>query len=239
MIAWQIPQALRTLRAVIRLTAARLAVTYGCEVAASNQEVVDRSEGVFVALPSARGMEELSRLRFRPEQPVLSAMAGTRAHALSTAIGPACGDMAMMPGYANALRIGPSILFPGASFWRTFLGHVGPVLVLQTEDQFVAAAAFGALSGASFAWMAQVIDWFTAQGLPPDQTRKLVAATLRGNAEVLLQEDLAMEDILRNVATPGGITELLVAKLTETGGLEAWERGLDAVAQRLEGIGQA
>ena len=124
-------------------TAARLAETYGCEVAASNQEVVDRSEGVFVALPAARGMEEVSRLRFRPGQPVLSAMAGTRAHALSPAIGPACGDIAMMPGYANALRIGPSILFPGAPFWRAFLGQVGPVLVLESEEQFIKAAAFG------------------------------------------------------------------------------------------------
>jgi pyrroline-5-carboxylate reductase len=216
-------------------TAARLAAAYGCEVAASNQEVVDRSDGVFVALPAARGMEELSRLRFRHEQPVLSAMAGTRNHTLSAAIGTASGDMAMMPGYANALRIGPSIIFPGAPLWRAFLGQVGPVLVLETEDQFAAAATFGALSGASFMWMARIIDWFTAQGLPPDQTRHLVAATLRGNAEVLLQERCAMEDILRNVATPGGITELLLAKLTETGGLEAWACGLDAVAQRLKG----
>lgn len=216
-------------------TAARLAETYGCEVAASNQEVVDRSEGVFVALPAARGIEEVSRLRFRPGQPVLSAMAGTRAHALSPAIGPACGDIAMMPGYANALRIGPSILFPGAPFWRAFLGQVGPVLVLETEEQFIKAAAFGALSGASITWMAYVIDWFVAQGLPPDQARNLVAATLRGNAEVLLQENRTTGDIRQSVTTPGGITELLLATLAETGGLEAWARGLDAVAQRLKG----
>ena len=126
-------------------TARRLADTHGCAIAASNQEVVDRSEGVFVALPAASGMAELSRLCFRAGQPVLSAMAGTRADALAAAIGPACGDMAMMPGYANALRIGPSILFPGRPFWQAFLGCVGPVLVLETEERFVAAAAFAAI----------------------------------------------------------------------------------------------
>jgi pyrroline-5-carboxylate reductase len=216
-------------------TARRLADTYGCAIATSNQEVIDRSQGVFVALPAARGMAELSRLRFRPGQPVLSAMAGTRADALAAAIGPACGDMAMMPGYANALRIGPSILFPGTPFWQVFLGCVGPVLVLETEERFIAAAAFGALSGASFALMAQIIDWFAAQGLPHDQARSLVAATLRGNAEVLLHEGRTTAEILQSVATPGGITELLVAKLAETEGLQAWDRGLDAVAQRLKG----
>lgn len=216
-------------------TGVRLAARYGCEIAASNQEVVDRSEGVFVALPAAQGMEELSRLGFRPGQPVLSAMAGTRARVLAEAIRPASGDMAMMPGYANALRIGPSILFPGTPFWRAFLGQVGPVHVLETEGQFVAAASFGAFSGASFAWMAAIIDWFAAQGLPPDLARSLVAATLRGNADVLLREGRSLADIRESVATPGGITELLLDRLGDTEGLQAWARGLDAVAARLKG----
>lgn len=216
-------------------TAARLAAHYGCEIATSNQAVVDRSEGIFVALPAAQGMEELSHLSFRPGQPVLSAMAGTRAQPLAAAIGPASGAMAMMPGYANALRIGSSILYPGAPFWQAFLGQVGPVHVLETEDQFVAAAVFGALSGASFAWMASLIDWFVAQGLPPDLARSLVATTLRGNAEVLLREGRPMAGILESVATPGGITELLLDKLGETAGLQAWAQGLDAVAERLKG----
>ncbi len=216
-------------------TAARLASEYGCAIAADNQDLVNRSEGVFVALPAAQGMAELSRLRFRPGQPVLSAMAGSRAQPLAAAIGPASGAMAMMPGYANALRVGPSILYPGAPFWQDFLAQVGPVHVLETEDQFIAAASFGALSGASFAWMATAIDWFTAQGLPPDLARSLVAATLRGNAEVLLHEGRSMDGIRASVATPGGITELLLDRLGETEGLQAWARGLDAVAQRLKG----
>jgi len=216
-------------------TAARLADRYGCEIAASNQDVVDRGEGIFVALPAAQGMAELSRLHFRPGQPVLSAMAGSRAQALAAAIGPATGDMTMMPGYANALRVGPSILYPGTAFWRAFLGHVGPVHVLEAEDQFVAAASFGAFSGASFAWMSAIIDWFTAQGLPPDLARNLVAGTLRGNAEVLLREGRSMDSIRESVATPGGITELLLANLGEAEGLPGWARGLDAVLQRLKG----
>ena len=108
-------------------TAARLATEHGCEVAPSNQAVVDAAEGVFVSLPAATGADELAHLTFRPGQPVLSAMAGTGLARLQSLVGPARAAVAMMPGYANALRVGPSILHPDDGFWRDFLTKVGPV----------------------------------------------------------------------------------------------------------------
>ena len=71
----------------------------------------------------------------------------------------------MMPGYANAYRVGPSILFPRDDFWAEVLSFVGPVHVLEEEEKFTLAATFGALSGASIDWMAHVIEWYVDQGL--------------------------------------------------------------------------
>jgi pyrroline-5-carboxylate reductase len=216
-------------------TSARLAADYGCEVAASNQAVVDAADGVFVALPAATGVDELARLTFRPGQPVLSAMAGTSLQRLQSVIGPACAAIAMMPGYANALGVGPSILCPDDGFWRPILAATGPVQAFADEKTYTAAATFGAFSGASFAWMAQAIAWYEAQGLAPATARALVAATLRGNAQVLLSEDRTLPEISREVITPGGISELLVSTLTERGALNAWDEALTRVLRRIGG----
>ncbi len=215
--------------------AARLAAEYGCEVASSSQAVVDAADGVFVALPAATGAEELARLTFRPGQPVLSAMAGTGLAKLQSVIGPAQGSVSMMPGYANALGVGPSILHPDDAFWRPFLAATGPVQAFDDEAQFSAAATFGALSGASFAWMGQMIAWYEAQGLSPATARSLVATTLRGNAEVLLSEDRSLPEIQREVITRGGISELLVSTLNERGALSAWDEALTRVLRRIGG----
>lgn len=215
--------------------AARLADAYGCEVAVSNQALVDTVDGVLVCLPATTGTAELAHLTFRPGQPVLSAMAGTGLARLQSAIGPARAAVTMMPGYANAFRAGPSILCPEDRFWHDVLLKVGPVIVFGAESQFTTAAAFGAFSGASFGWMAHVIDWFHAQGLPPDTARTLVAATLRGNAEVLLREDRPLDDIARSVVTPGGISEMVLSTLAAGDGLTAWDEGLDRVLKRIGG----
>jgi pyrroline-5-carboxylate reductase len=214
---------------------ARLSSTFGCEVAKTNQAVVDGADGIFVSLPAATGAEELTRLTFRPDQPVLSAMAGTGLARLQSVIGPARAAVAMMPGYANAYRVGPSTLFPDDPYWRAFLSKVGPVHGFDDEKIFTAAATFGAFSGATVGWMAHVIDWFQAQGVPPDTARALVAGTLRGNAEVLLQERRPLADIARGVTTPGGITELLLATLADRSALDAWDEGLTRVLRRTKG----
>ncbi|MFO1201335.1 MAG: NAD(P)-binding domain-containing protein [Tabrizicola sp.] len=216
-------------------TAARLAGEFGCTLAISNQAVVDASDGVFVSLPAATGLQELTRLSFRPGQPVLSAMAGIGLVKLQQAIGPARAAVTMMPGYANAFGVGPSILCTDDGFWRPFLQATGPVIAFDDEAQFIIAATFGGFSGATFGWMAHIIGWFHAQGLPPDTARSLVAATLRGNAEVLLREGRPLEDIARSVVTKGGISELVLKSLAEGGGLSAWDEGLDAVLHRIRG----
>lgn len=215
--------------------AERLAADYGCEVATSNQELVDAADGVFVSLPAATGVEELAKLTFRPGQPVLSAMAGTGLARLQSVIGPAQAAVSMMPGYANALGVGPSILCPDDGFWRPVLAATGPVIAFDDEAIFTAAATFGAFSGASFGFMAQVIGWFEAQGLPPDTARALVAATLRGNAEVVLRENRSLPEIRSEVVTPGGISELLLSTLEEREALTAWDEGLTRVLRRIGG----
>ena len=214
---------------------ARLAADYGCEVAASNQAVVDGVQGVFVSLPAATGVGELARLTFRPGQPVLSAMAGTGLTRLQSVIGPARAAVSMMPGYANALGVGPSILYPDDPFWRPFLAATGPVIAFEDEATFTTAASFGAFSGASFGLMSHIIAWFEDQGLPADTARMLVAATLRGNAEVLLRESRSLPEIAREVITPGGISELLVATLAERDAFSAWDEALTRVRRRIGG----
>lgn len=213
--------------------AGRLAAEFGCIVAESNQAVVDGADAVFVSLPAASGAEELSRLTFRPGQPVLSAMAGTGLARLSEVIGPAKGTIGMMPGYANAYRMGPCLLCPKDMFWKDFLAHVGPVHMFEDEAEYTVAATFGAFSGATVAFMAHVIGWFEAQGLRPEVARALVAGTLRGNAEVLLQEPRPLAEIAKGVTTPGGITLQLLDILNSHGALAAWDEGLDAVLKRI------
>lgn len=215
--------------------AAALAARFGVEAATSNQAVVDGCDLVLVCLPAAEGLDILRGLRFRAGQSVLSAMAGVRLAALAGAVAPAAAACSMMPGLANAHGEGPCLIHPARAEWAGFLSGLGPLHVFEDEGEFVTATAFGAMSGAAFFWMDALIGWFVARGIAPDVARQLVAGTLRGNAGVLLQESASLEAIRTGIATPGGITEALVARLEDRGALAAWEEAMDLVLRRVRG----
>lgn len=213
--------------------AADLAGRFGCEVAASNQDVVDSCHMVLVCLPAASGLADLRGLQFRAGQTVLSAMAGASVGDLRAAVAPAAGFVSMMPGYANAYSAGPSLLHPGDADWRSFLSVLGPVHEFDDPHPFETAAVFGAMSGATVFLIRHLADWYARHGLDPVTARRLVAETLRGNAEVFLQSPEAMEQIVGGVTTPGGITEQLVGHLRTSGALTAWDEAMDAVLTRM------
>ncbi len=213
---------------------ASLAKRFGCEVAQGNQAVVDACDHVLVCLPAADGVALLTGLAFRDGQKVCSAMAaGVSLDVIRTAVAPAEATLSMMPGYANAFSAGPTFLYPANSVWPIFFASCGPVHEMSDARSFETAAVFGAMSGASVFLMRHLAAWYEAEGLSPATARRLVAETLRGNAEVLLQSDDTLDAICKGVTTPGGITEQLLSDLNRDGALESWHTAMTGVLHRM------
>lgn len=213
--------------------AAELADRFGCTVAASNQAVLDACDHILVALPAAKGLEILRGLTFRAGQKVCSAMAGASVEAVRAAVAPAKTVVSMMPGYANAFSAGPVLLYPADPDWSAFFTACGPVHEMPDARSFETAAVFGAMSGASVAFIHRLAQWYEAEGLDATTARRLVAETLRGNAEVYLQSKESAEAICAGVATKGGITEQLLSDLDRDGALQAWHRGMTRILHRM------
>jgi pyrroline-5-carboxylate reductase len=213
--------------------AADLAARHGCTVAASNQAVVEACDHILVCLPAAEGLAVLRGLTFRAGQELCSAMAGASLEALRAAIGPASATLSMMPGYANAFSAGPTLLYPANPVWAAFFAACGPVHEMSDARSFETAAVFGAMSGASMFLMRHLAQWYEAEGLDPATARRLVAETLRGNAEVVLQADEPLDAICKGVTTPGGITEQLLANLGKDDALDSWHRAMTQVLHRM------
>ncbi len=212
--------------------AARLAETHGVTVAPSNQAVLDRAAMVLICLPAGEGADILGGVSFQAHHSVCSAMAGVRPETLAPLVAPATLCQVMMPGASNAVGAGPCLLYPAVPDWQAVLVHLGPVVPVETQKEYDTAAVFGALSGVSFLLMQHLAGWFIARGVAPDLARRLVAATLAGNAAVLQRAE-DWQGIIDTVATPSGVTEQLSKALIAVDAFGAWDDGLDAVLHRM------
>lgn len=211
--------------------AASLAREFGVDIAQDNQTVVDQSELVVASVLPQDAKAVLQSLNFKKEQTAVSVMAGISHKDFAALTAPATAVVSMMPGMANVHNVGPSVIFPENAAARNFLSLLGPVHSSETEEEFISASAMGAFSGMSVLMMRDAISWFEAHGLSHGDARQLVAQTLKGNAQVLLESSRTMDDISRGVVTPGGITEL-GRRTLDAGG--SWQAALDAVLQRIK-----
>lgn len=213
--------------------ASDIADRFGSAIAASNQTVVDGCSLVIVAVLPQQAADVLAELRFSAGQTVVSVMAAVGIDEMRRLVAPATVVTAMMPGLANAIGRGPTVVYPSNEVVRTFFAPLGPVLAMPDWHAYTAASTFGGLSGTSFSLLAEWIGWYTANGVPAELARELVSTMMIGNAEVVRAGRGSLEQTLPLVATPGGITEQGRKLLDERGALRAWSDMLSAIARRM------
>ena len=196
-------------------------------IAKDNQDVINKCEDILICLPAKDSLKELSKLRFGKDKTLLSAMAGISRELICKATNINSVHTTMMPGYANAFNIGPSLLYPEHSSWQVFLSYLGPVFICKNKHEFEVAATIGAISGVSFSLIRTLTKWFEDNGIKPEFAKALVIQTLKANLEILSKDDKTIDEIILGVTTPGGITENLNKTLNTKNAMDAWKDGLD------------
>ena len=212
--------------------AAELRARFGVTIAADNQQIADTCDLVVVSLLPQDAAAILTPLKFRINQTVLSVMAGVSLDNVKNLVLPAEAAVAMMPGLANAHNAGPSVLYPNNAVVRTLLEKLGPVHVYANHQTYAAASVIGAFSGLSLLMLRDAVAWFAANGLDEYDARRLLIEVLRGNAAMLVESRLTLDEVAQGVVTPGGITEQ-GRKILDGGG--SWPAALDAVFRRVSG----
>ena len=206
-----------------------LANKYNYAIAKSNQDLINRSDKVLICLPASSSEETIRNLIFRENQNILSVMAGVNRSTLLNITKSNFVCTAMMPGYANAMCDGLSALYPLDQYWNNFLSHLGPVITLETEQEFKIAATFGALSGVSFVFFQQLIKWYESKGLSNESAKFLVLKTLTGNIKVVESSKQNINSIISAVSPEGGITKKMLRELEKTNSFESWDKALDEI----------
>lgn len=113
---------------------------------------------------------------------------------------------------------------------------VGTVVEVQ-EDQI---NALSAISGSGPAWLMFVVErWEEVaikKGFTPEQAAKLVRSTLIGSAELLASSGAEPAELRKNVTSPGGTTERLIATLEEADLTKIFDAALEAAVKRAHEI---
>jgi pyrroline-5-carboxylate reductase len=205
-------------------------------VCASNQEVLDSSETVVLAIRPQVAEEVLSGLRFSSRQNVISLVAAYPVRRIAELVQPAAVVQRAVPLPSAAQRRSPIAIYPGGGPAAELFGSLGQVFEVENEAHLGAYGAATSTMAAYFGFVGHIAAWLSRKGIPEQQSREYMARIYAGLAHAGMEaSQRTYEELACAHATPGGLNEQLLRHLTDRGVFGILEEGLDAVYRRAPG----
>ncbi len=217
-----------------RQTAAELAKSCDCQIAVDNQAVIDQSDMVILAVRPDSLEDLLHGLCFKPDQIVISAMAGITLDQLGHFPQlQTCQLVRVLPSTSAEVCSGPIPIYPANPAAEQLFSQIGNVVLLPSEDLFDMALGHACLHGWSYFLIQQLIDWSCAQGMDEKTARQMVAYSISSAVDFAeAKPDLSYGEIGRSIATEGTFTKRGIESIKASGGLQSWEDAMQAITDK-------
>jgi pyrroline-5-carboxylate reductase len=213
---------------------ARLAATCSqATVAASNQQVLDHSDIVFLAVRPQIAHDVIRQLRFRAEHRVISLVATFSRDKIAALVAPATAISCAVPQPTVAARLGPTVIFPRDPVARTLFSRLGTAFEASSERELQALWASTAAMASYFFTLDTLSSWLVRNGVQAKTARDYIAAMFRGLSHVPIASDAAFSKLADEFTTRGGLNEQFARDLARNGVFDAWSGGLDAILARI------
>jgi pyrroline-5-carboxylate reductase len=202
-------------------------------VARSNQEVLDGSRAIILALRPQSVEEALRPLRFGSGHTLLSLIPVPIA-TLRPLVNPAqqLVRALVLPTCIERRQIVPH--WPGRAEFLELLARLGPPVPVPEEHTLNALWASTAVISSFYAWLESVAGWASGQGVPPDIAADYTARMAHGLVEAGLSGGPDRFALLAaEASTPGGLNEQVLATLRSGGTYASLAPALDAVLARI------
>jgi pyrroline-5-carboxylate reductase len=206
----------------------------GISVASSNQEVLDHSDTIVIAVRPPVARDVLAELRFRRDHQVVSAVSGLSYQSLSVLIAPAVRIARAVPLPSAAKRLSPTAIYPHDPVALELFAAVGTAFSVEKESEFDAICAATATVASYFEFNGTIASWLEKQGVPASQARDYVARLFFGEATSAIETpDRSFQSLAASHTTVGGINEQILKSLVEGGVMTRVSEALDAVLHRI------
>jgi pyrroline-5-carboxylate reductase len=204
------------------------------KVCASNQEVLDSSDVVCLAVVPQITAEVLSELRFADHHHVISFVAGQSIERLRQLVGPASKLVRAIPLPAVADGFGCTAIYPPDGVARAVFAALGEAVEVASEHQFDALSAVTATMASFYAVLEHQALWLAEQGVPYDAARAFLSGYCVGLANETTKTSKSFAAMIEYLMTPGGLNEQLHAELTSLGAYRHYGDALGRVFARIQ-----
>jgi pyrroline-5-carboxylate reductase len=216
-------------------TAAELAERFpNAVVRKDNQEVVDHSDVVLIALRHADRHDALAGLRISADKTIVNVIPGVAADELRRILATEAPIVAAIPLPTVRERASVTVIYPAHPVAEAFFGRLGGAQPVPDEAAYNVLSAVSSTVSTYLAYLGALADWAIRNGVPQEAADRYVRSLFQGVNRSLGEESKALQAIASEHETPGGSNERLRTTWFDAANIEALDAALDGLFAHLE-----
>jgi pyrroline-5-carboxylate reductase len=211
-----------------------LATNFDCKVQSSNQAVVDQSDCPIISTRPEHCLEALAELQFRPDQLLISVVAGIDIDTLRGVIGPGIEIVRAMPVSSAEAGASPTIIYPQCAPATELFNTCGQAITVPDESAFEQGTVLACVYTWYFELFEQLIQATAGKQLPTELARELVLGMAKGAASLALQDKSRTPgEIATDIATEGSYSKLGLDLLKNQAAFKPWQEACQLLIDKL------
>ena len=203
----------------------------------NNQEIINKSNWVFLSITPTVGNKILKDLKFKKNQTIISFISTIKMSQLKKYIKVKAKIVRAIPLPPISLRKGPVPIFPPNKNVKRFFNQLGTTVEIGNEKLSKNFWATSGMYASFYELLSTMSNWLVKRGIKRDKAQKYITSlfvALSENAIVNSKKDL--KHLVKDSQTPRGLNEQGVKELRKAGFYRSTEKTLNSILKRLNKV---
>ena len=204
-------------------------------IAKTNQEVVDKCNWVFLSVTPKVGKKILPKLKFRPNQKIISFIATIDLAQLKKTLGKKIKIVRAIPLPPISLKKGPVPICPPDKQVKSFFDKIGTTVEVKNETLSKNFWATSSLMAPFYELLKVLTDWLVKRGVKRNEAQKYITSLFAALSIDSVNNSIKhLKYLVADSQTPKGLNEQTVKELRKVGFYKSLEKSLNNILKRLK-----
>ena len=203
-------------------------------IAKDNQQIIDKSDWVFLSVTPTVGEKIIKKLKFKSNQTIISFISTITLSQLKKTIKVKAKIVRAIPLPPISLKKGPVPICPPNAKVKTFFNKLGTTVEFKNEKSSINFWSTSGMMAPFYELLKVMTDWLVKKGVKRDNAQKYITSlflALSEDAVVNSKKDLKY--LVKESQTPKGLNEQGVKELSKAGFYKSLEKTLNRIHKRL------
>ena len=203
-------------------------------IAKNNQQIIDKSDWVFLSVTPSVGKKIIKKLNFKPKQTIVSFISTITLSSLKKMIKVNADVVRAIPLPPISLKKGPVPICPPNKKVKHFFDKIGSTIEIKNEKLSI---NFWSISGmmASYYDMLRVMsDWLIKKGVKKKDAQEYITTLFSALSEdAVIHSKKELKYLVKESQTPKGLNEQGLKEMTKKNVYKSLVKTLNSIHKRL------